>query len=683
MSSSSKVCFKELMDTYNKGIKIPEIQRDYVMGAGGKKEGSDDDKLTALLDAMLDASRSKKDFDFSCIITYCKDNDPNNHRLEIYDGQQRLTTLMIMILVCLQRECGNFAEYKEKYLFCERPIANSIIEKLTDERFNIEKIQVSDFTSFSMKHLISVFSEDKYNEITSEYLMKHVKFDRVELGSQSEIEQLFMDLNAGVKLKSYELYKAKLVHHINELSKNCNIQKEEMEILERWPHKLDNEWLDTFNVFSSFSHPAEEYEIAFLKYCFSMLRRLSSSEVEIDSISENEVEIDSISENELIECYDIMEGVSKLNFLLIGKKDIKPHMIEFAWGNNDECAKDYERRGAYWNLKFDDNEYHLYYIIKNVLLDSENNKGLQEDAVIWAYITSVGWQWDYQSEYIRVLKILLNHVFETNKEAWYECQNKGQYLYYSKYTVSKIPGYYGKHLICEDKGENKSLRDCIWNIIEAFRIQKPGWEKNLNRGSISYQIINAMINFFGEDSRNRIRVTLEELKENRDNGNYMDVLGLENETNGICTEARCDYYIASVFFRWPSNGRNNGRIIIQKEEKEVMVLLKCRMDKIYEEYMCKDSLEYNSNSDKISKFIQNHNVDFLFDVDKSSWVKNNFDVEKCFWIKDNFNVAYMIHDRQTAASQTYANYGGSPEHYWAYRFEMVRMQEVNYVFDES
>ena len=70
------------------GLRIPEIQRDYVMG--------EKVKLEKLLDIILEKYMLDKDFDFSCTITYC--NNPENAPLEIYDGQQRLTTLIIIIL---------------------------------------------------------------------------------------------------------------------------------------------------------------------------------------------------------------------------------------------------------------------------------------------------------------------------------------------------------------------------------------------------------------------------------------------------------------------------------------------------------------------------------------------------------------------------------------------------------
>ncbi len=660
MSSVDKVCFNMLMKTYKKGIRIPEIQRDYVMGANR-------DKLTALLDGICKACSDNKPFDFSCIITFC--NDPVSDRLEIYDGQQRLTTLMIMILVCLQREKkDDYVDFRGKYEFCGRPIANSILDMLTTADFSATKIKVSDFSSYSMKNLISVFSQDKYSKMTSDYLLNNVVFDRVEIGSQNEIEQFFMDLNSGVKLKSYELYKAKLVHQINEMLKECT--EDQKDILKKWLHKLDNEWLDTFMPFSEFSHPAEEYEIVFIRYCFSMLGTNDSNGAYKDDIQKITAEV-------LIDCYEIVEAVSKLKlyFSLIEKKEKKetnpPHVVEFAWGRYDECAKiekyyNFEKRGAYWNLKFNDNEYHLYFIIKNVLLKQGNVRfeELKDDAVVWAYVTSVAWQHDYQNEYIRIIKILLNHIVDINKNAWYECQDKGQYLYYSKYTVSSIPQYYGEHIKPDCEKSNKVLLDDIRKITECFRKKEANWERTLNSKRITEHILGEMNNFSDDD---KLKNMLNEIREryDGDDAKYGQVRRFEDETNGICREQtqKYQYHVSQVDFSWPVIGRSDGGIV-----SKCWVLLKCRMDVFYEEK--KYEPKYLEDLNKIiNSFVQEHKE------------LKGFDEEKCFWLlfleSSELRIcAYRIQDRTTCSSRTYTKIGGTNDYYWAYKYMQGKVSEV-------
>lgn len=640
MSEVKKINLAELKKTYRKGLLIPEIQRDYVMGAGGKSKNSTSDKLTRLLDAILLSFNENKDFDFSCIITFCKDNDFDNNRLEIYDGQQRLTTLILLVLFCLQREEGEkYKEYKEWYRFCGRAIANEILEQLTNNEFRTENIKVRDFTSFSIKNLLTVFSKKKYERITSDFLLSRVKFDRVEIGNQNEIEQFFMDLNSGVKLKEYELYKAKLVHHINQVAKSDGVDNDYKTMLEIWPHRLDNEWLNIFKPFADFQHPAEEYEVEFIRYCFRMLCKYENIESK-DGITNIDLPI-------LKGCFNIMNSMAKV--LFTKKTNSKPQVIEFSWGNAEECSEivksyNFDKRGAYWNLKFDNNIEHLYYIIKKVLLDNKVNKELDTDLIVWACITTLDWQIDYQDEYIRMLKIMLNHIGMINSEAWYECQNKGQYLYYSRYCVINIPSYYGEHLkkVCADD-ENMKKYAFVCDLVRDFWVNKKCWKRILNRRVISENIMEEMQKVYHGDTS---------IIENRKMWlgaylSYGEFCKMESKSNGILRDAEKGHYLAKVNLSWPTQGKDS-------MFSGCFVLLKCYMDKLYDDYV-------RENDELVKRYEK---------VYRNTPV---FNKEKCFWVSDH--EAYRIMDRSSDSAKTYIKKGGTAYSYWAHRFDCINAPE--------
>lgn len=670
MDNIRKINLKELKEKYIKGLLIPEIQRDYVMGSGGKSNSGTSDKLIGLLDAFLKCSNEKdKDFDFSCIITYCKNDDTQNHRLEIYDGQQRLTTLMLLYLFCLHRENKKeeYESYKSWYQFCGRPIANAILDQLTDENFNVDNIEVSDFSSFSMLNLLKQFEkEEKYKDITSDFFFERVKFDQVSIGSQNEIEQFFMDLNSGVKLKEYELYKAKLVHHINCIVKTDDILDTLKLKLESWPHKLDNEWLNTFLPFADFQHLAEEYEVAFIRYCFRMLCKYKYKDIE------NKDGITDLNMYILDDCYNIMNSLSKVIFsnTLRGV----PKIVEFSWGNATECTKilksdkdqvyNPERRCAYWNLDYCDNENHLFYIIKNILLDNERNSELDNDIVVWAYITTMDWQIDYQNEYIRLLKIMLNNIVGINLNAWYECQYKGQYLYYAKYSVISIPQYYGKHI--QDNFLNISQNNLgeyenICSLVNSFLNSKTVWKRVLNKKKISENIM--------KEIQEKIEGCkyLENRKKQMDTySTYEDFCLEENKFNGILSCPKEGNYLSKVILSWPTRGGVNR---IDKSE-DCFVLLKCYMDILYSNYN-----EFNDRT--VSKF------EMCYEKCKNK--VHNFDKEKCFWFSSK--IAYRIKDRASEKATTYVKRGGSNnsssyESYWAYKFEMCDDSIKEYSYSE-
>lgn len=646
MSEIKKINLTELKKTYKRGLLIPEIQRDYVMGAGKNsniKKMGEKDNLDRLLDAILLSFDEKKDFDFSCIITFCKDNDFSNNRLEIYDGQQRLTTLVLLTLFCLQREAGEkYKDYKGWYTFCGRPIADEILNLLTNDEFQIESIKVKDFTSFSMKSLLSRFAEKKYEEITSDFLLNKVKFDCVEVGNQNEIEQFFMDLNSGVKLKEYELYKAKLVHQINQILKQNGVGSDYERILKTWTHRLDNEWINAFMPFADFSHPAEEYEIAFIRYCFRMLCKYNNIQSK-DGISELNFSI-------LKECFDIMNSLSKVSFSKFSKSKLE--VVEFSWGNDDEYSlikksHNFDKRGAYWNLDYDDNIEQMYYVIKNVLLNSELNSELDKDLIVWACITTLDWQIDYQNEYIRILKIILNHIVMENSEAWYECQDKGQYLYYSKFCVFNIPSYYGKHM--EILIKNDDLYDeyeCVYKVVKYFFKNKMCWKRILNKKNISKNIMEEMQKVYS-DTKCIIGNRQEWMSRYH---TYEEFCVIENKKNGVLQNSVEDgHYLARVNLAWPALGKNSNC-------DKCYVLLKCHMDKLF--------VEYKEENDNLVK-----NYEVLYQKN----IFSEFEKEKCFWVSKV--KAYKLMNRESRTAKTYVKYGGTDRYYWAWAFDGINKEE--------
>lgn len=639
MSDPRKINLEYLKNNYKKGLLIPEIQRDYVMGAGGKT-GNGSDKLEMLLDAMLNAFNQNKNFDFSCVITYCENNDSEHNRLEIYDGQQRLTTLILLYLFCLQNEKNEeYKNYQNWYQFCGRPIANDILKSLTNENFRIDQIEIKDFSSFSMKNLLDRFNEDKYKSISSDFFLKNVMFDYVSIGSQSEIEQFFMDLNSGVKLKEYELYKAKLVHHINNLADTANYNKEEKEQLQSWTHKLDNEWLNVFLPFEDHIHPAEEYEVAFLRYCFKMLVKAQQNE--------SKDNIDNIRIDILKDCYAIMNSISKLSLGCTVTKI--PQVVEFSWGNDNEKSKikkycNEDKRCAYWNLSYGNNLGHLSFVIKNVLLESKYTSELEKDVIVWAYITSLEWGNECQNEYIRLLKIILNHNIGINKDAWYECQSKGQYLYYAKCGVINIPNYYGIHRDDKkyDHFQNDEIPNKIYSIMQVFFKNKP-------KEKIQEKMLEQLPE---QDSIRKILEKRQSLISNYTS--YEAFCEYENDYNGVLEKSNNPKgnYLENVTLSWPTRGKTSA---FGLNDEPCFVLLKCYMDTYYSDYN-------EDNHKTVCKY-------------ESRYINDIFDKEKCFWAYTD--LAYRIMDRTTNTSKTYTVRGGTDSYHWAYKFDGVNdCQEV-------
>ncbi len=571
------VSLNDIINKYKKGILIPEIQRDYVMGAGGKDRDGND-KLKKLLEAVNKEFKADKDFDFSCIITHCADS--KNSPLEIYDGQQRLTTLMIMFLYKLREE-GQWAElskYKDWYRFSGRECANRIFVMLTSEiPFSSDDIEISDFTSFSINNLLTELPN--YKAITAKKLLNKVKFDMVSVGSRSETEQFFMDLNSGVKLNEYELWKAKLTDLI------CNIAKKDKDKrLAKWPYKIDNEWLDFFGVFEDIDHPAEEYEIAFIKYCLKMVKK-ENEEAKDNDISKK--------------VYDIMESVTKIDLSsYTAEENFKEGILYLTWKANPPyntyIGRDYNKPGAFWNLEFEDYNKQLFYIIKNVLLDKKRSAERENDIMLWCIITTSGWE--LQNEYLRLIKIILNHNVFKNDKAWYEC-NEYRYrytvkdygitkLFYCRNCVYGIPQYYGEHLICENKDKNKDKNEV--NLKAAFDLNCQIYGLTSGINDVKGLMRNICKSTESENIKSIISLRLK----------YIDREGYkekENSVFGIIEKVENDddlkkyyalkkevkdhklHYLKEATLYWPD--RNNNCIC-----RKGYIRLKCPTDLLFEEW---------------------------------------------------------------------------------------------------
>lgn len=644
MSASKKITLQELIEEHPWGLRIPEIQRDYVMGSGGKQ-------LEKLLNAIAEASKNNKDFDFSCIITYC--SDKTKAPLEIYDGQQRLTTLIILTMLK-----GKKFGIKCPLNFSYREDANNLLNKLNDDgaKISIEEIHsyICSFSTFSMVNLIE--KAEIIKDVQLDYLLTRVKFDMVSIGCQNEIEQFFMDLNSGVKLKEYELYKAKLIHYIGMFNREIYSEKNK-NALYLFPFKMDNEWLDFFRIFANFPHPAEEYEIAFIRYCITMICREKNITMLKDSLDYISVEIIS-------QLFDIMENVTKLHIRKPETDLNEADILLFSWGDlkeKDTVLKcDHDKRAAYWNLEFEDYDRQFIFVIQKCLLDKIKQKEMQKDAVLWCYIASLEQRIDVQKEYLRLIKLLLNNNVFYHARAWYECQGKGQYLYDCRYIVYGIPQYYGKHLDEKDEKLSRFLSgtDDAAKHHDAM-IQFNKWVTEnlpalnlLNKRKIAVSLHEILLGFENKKIKDIVDMRLNILCNISDYEAYLEIenscIGIlkcidEFMKNGllkhddITNDLEKTRYLCKVKLDWPV--RSN----IQNDPLLCYVMVKCQQDKLYDKtYLADSSLLLNENDPRL--------------------VKARSDEEKAFWcFENNRYIPYKLMDRTTKDAVTYNKNGSSSD----------------------
>ena len=206
----------------------------------------------------------------SCIMGHLD----NQGTFWVYDGQQRITSAVVLLAYLLRNEsCGNeIKKYLTKFSFEGRQGANRILtEMFTKPEEEIEKLRtlIEDQTGFSLYVFWKRLTKkdlpnngtgndlDEIRLIAPKFIWDGMDFELVLMEKISEAEQMFIEMNEGVKLEKEEKYKAQLCHLMNVIR---------YEKREEFLRKLDNEWLDAFKGFDK-----EEYqEIKCLQYCITM-----------------------------------------------------------------------------------------------------------------------------------------------------------------------------------------------------------------------------------------------------------------------------------------------------------------------------------------------------------------------------------------------------------------------------
>lgn len=197
-------------------IYIPVIQRDYCMGA---RISGENDFLSFLVSGYND---NKKLTASTILIAVSKDDE----NIYIFDGQQRTYTLYNILKYC-EGETGN--NLLRKYSFvgrtkedsgCGSPYSQQAVNNLNkrlSEMIGNKKIE----------------NKEKFAQYIKENISLKVKI----VDSVSGAEQFFMDINGGVALQKYEIYKAILCSKLSSLGKDGIVRK------------IENKWLDFFYCF--------------------------------------------------------------------------------------------------------------------------------------------------------------------------------------------------------------------------------------------------------------------------------------------------------------------------------------------------------------------------------------------------------------------------------------------------
>lgn len=450
-----KMNLKSLLSKYT-NVFIPDVQRDYVMGSGG-------DKLISLFQSLYSTQKSKRSFNFSCIMGFI---DKDTNTFYVYDGQQRLATL-VYLCAYLNKEQDNNENLK-KFQFSYRDEANKFLNSLLFHKQS--RPNIVDFTTFSLDNLIhqlkkQVYFKDIYtsssfeNQISFHFLYEQVKFEIVIVNKATDAEQFFMDLNDGLDLKSYEIFKAELFHVAQRIYKNK---------FKNFALTMDNNWLRFFFKYITKEHCEEEIEIAFVQFCFRMIW------IEEKGTDEGYVEnsLDWIEAKHLERVEKIMNNITHLE---MDNKNIS--CVNYSFGNRTDRAYNQSVNnveGFFWNLT--DNNYFamLNEFIKGLCIEG-NKSSVKKDAVIWAYVSNCEKDSEILFPYLRFIKKLLNHNLVENKNAYYD---DNRTMWYTKYSAYAIPIYYSK-IDNFSNQDNQVNTYFIYSVIQLNRSFDVKFEVNI------------------------------------------------------------------------------------------------------------------------------------------------------------------------------------------------------------
>ena len=209
-----------LGELFKNVIKIPVIQRDYCMGAqlGTENESS---FLTYLIKHFEENPAKKLN-----VSTILVSKEKNNDAVYIFDGQQRTFTLYQIL-----KYCGYFDEKYNGFEF----IGRNQQRRKYGSRYS-EKAAAILHKQLESNSMLKSYDEQKKTAF-KDFLLNNVTFTvkQVVDGGVSSAEQFFMDINGGVPLEPYEIYKSCLCDRLKGIDEA---------FADRFMHLLENQWLN-------------------------------------------------------------------------------------------------------------------------------------------------------------------------------------------------------------------------------------------------------------------------------------------------------------------------------------------------------------------------------------------------------------------------------------------------------
>lgn len=205
-----------LKELFTGNYIIPIYQRDY---AWTEKE------IKQMLDDIFSVMKSKDNYYIGTLIVYPRNNG-NQVVYETIDGQQRVTTLMILMTYLLNNKELSEILKNQSYLinssdliqhleFDSRERSTKSLKALAENEFNDATDNITEAYGIIDKYLSKKSAEGKTLFIS--YLINLVKILRVEVPEDTDLNHYFEIMNSrGEQLEKHEILKSRLLSLIKE-----------------------------------------------------------------------------------------------------------------------------------------------------------------------------------------------------------------------------------------------------------------------------------------------------------------------------------------------------------------------------------------------------------------------------------------------------------------------------------
>lgn len=300
-------------------IFIPMVQRDYCIGMHFS------DNENNLLSYLLSYLKKEYSEDGTYPTLSAIAIRSQGKRIYLYDGQQRIVTLALLLKLSGYEEQINFifeGRGSFQHFFNEVQNDSESSADSKEKKASYAQAAVENLKSMLNKRLQKADLDGLKN-----FLLK-VKFDVVKIdGNVSDAEQYFMDINDGVQLKPYEIFKCKLNTKVKELYG----KEQQEEKNNQWICLVENDLTDSFYRWKNIKLDDEgaEHEVAVMQL-LEYLLRMMYNEAEISGIQDEHKVYDKI--------WKILAKKSFSEESAIGDIDKFINHLEY----NDECNSNLE-----------------------------------------------------------------------------------------------------------------------------------------------------------------------------------------------------------------------------------------------------------------------------------------------------------------------------------------------------